>query len=213
MNSMVAFIVICTLLLGSTYLVEQLAQEKKLSVETSRKIPHVLSGIAVAILPFFIGLRLIPVVGAIDIGVLWLLRKFDIFSAVRHVERKTYGEFFFAIGAIITSFITDSNWIFAAAIFYLGFADAAAAIIGQRFGKHQYKIFGQKKSLEGSAAFFVVATVITGWAVFIMPIDLDITIPALLLLPLATTIVEGCMPYGLDNLFLPIIVAGVLSRL
>lgn len=76
---------------------------------------------------------------------------------------------------------------------YAGVGDAAAALIGRRFGRHRT---ARGKSLEGSVAFFLVA-VLAGWAT-----------PGIGLLPatcaaFATTLLEaGSLPID-DNLYLP----------
>lgn len=212
-QSMVPLFLAAVILIAATFLTDLLAKKHKLSSELSRKIPHVLSSLAVAAAPFWVGMKIMPVFGVIDIAALALLRKFNIFSAARRVNRKSWGDLFFALGFMAAALITDSKWIFATAILYVGLADAAAALVGQKIGKHKYKILSHTKSLEGSAAFFVVAVIITFFAVFVAPAGLSLAVPIVLLLPIVATLVEAIVPYGLDNLFLPIVVTIALSSL
>lgn len=87
--------------------------------------------------------------------------------------------------------------IAAIGLLYAGIGDAAAAIIGRRWGRHRT---ARGKSLEGSAAFFVTA-VLAGWAA-----------PAIGVLPavlaaFATTLLETASPPIDDNLYLPVVAA------
>ncbi len=68
----------------------------------------------------------------------------------------------FSMFALITTIgwgIFDDRTLSLASIFAWGFGDAAAALIGKRFGKHtlQGKHIEGKKSVEGSAAMFLVS--------------------------------------------------------
>jgi len=81
----------------------------------------------------------------------------------------------------------------AAGILYAGLADAAAAIAGRTIGRHR---FASGKSLEGSGAFLVVATLI-GWA---LP---GIALPAAFLAAVPLTLLEAVPLPVHDNLVLP----------
>jgi len=56
----------------------------------------------------------------------------------------------------------------AAALAMQMIGDAAAAIVGRRLGRTRWP--GQRKTVEGTAAFFVTA-LLTGWALAHLPID------------------------------------------
>jgi len=85
------------------------------------------------------------------------------------------------------------------------FGDAAAAVVGKKFGRWTYQPpFGGTKTFEGSTAFFLVA-----FACFAVPLamaaggitgrDLAVGLGGAAL----TTVLEGVAWSGLDNLFLP----------
>ena len=81
--------------------------------------------------------------------------------------------------------------------------DAAAALIGRRFGRHPYAVGRARKSLEGSAAFFVVALLVC--AVF----PRAESVAAIAAFALATTLAEALAGDGFDNAAIPL--AGLLA--
>jgi phytol kinase len=112
-----------------------------------------------------------------------------------------------------SALLTDSEWIFIAAILYLGLADSLAALVGAKWGKHRYKILSNTKSLEGSLAFMLISIWITAWVVLVAPAGLENVWPIILWLPILATITEGLSPFGSDNFFVPVLVTVVLSSL
>ena len=87
------------------------------------------------------------------------------------------------------------------------YGDGFAALIGQKFGKVKYKVFGGEKSLEGSLTMFVVTTVMSVfvWMVFStigypMP---NFNLFAILGISAVATICEALSYGGIDNLTVP----------
>lgn len=97
-----------------------------------------------------------------------------------------------ALGFAAAVLLFDASFA-AAGILYAGLADAAAAIAGRTIGRHR---FASGKSLEGSGAFLVVATLI-GWA---LP---GIALPAAFLAAVPLTLLEAVPLPVHDNLVLP----------
>lgn len=200
-------LLVVAVLFGSDYL----SRKKLVSGELSRKSTHITMSVVFAALPFFIDLRTIALIAFADIFLAILARKFNLFSRLRSVDRRSWGDLFFLLGVIGAALLADSNWIFATGILIMGLADAAAALVGKSKGRLDYKVFGHNKTLEGSLAFFVTGILILVWMILFMPSRLNATISNLLLLPLATMAIEAVMPLGLDNLVLPIFIVIVLN--
>lgn len=91
----------------------------------------------------------------------------------------------------------------AGGILSLAWGDAAAALIGLRWGRHRYRVGAGFRSLEGSAAMFVfsvLAVAVAGLAVGGHPYR-----PVLLLLaPAVATLLEAGARRGTDNLLVPV---------
>lgn len=91
-----------------------------------------------------------------------------------------------------------------AGILVAGVADAVAAIVGKRFGRHRYP---GGKSVEGSVAFFAV---VTAMALLLLP---DVRPGAVLALALAVTALEALTLRVDDNLYLPLATAAAVRAL
>ena len=214
-------IIIGVVLLVGQLLINRFSRDN----EQLRKLVHVLHGSGLAALALIAPL---DIVVAIEIFVLvsmliarFLFSHFKNIAWIRYcgkvynVGRVSYGEFFFPISAIILVFIAESKWEFAAAILILGIADAIAALIGKRFGKsNSYLVFGQNKSLAGSAAFFAATLLIVwGFATFHTGTANEVGLGLILLISILVTTAENLGVYGSDNLLIPVVAVFLLNRL
>lgn len=122
------------------------------------------------------------------------------------VGRASWGELYFPVGvALVFALAGGEPRFFCVPVAILTFADAAGALIGQRWGRTRYEAVESTKSVEGSAAVLLVtwACVTGGLAAFT-----DLPWPHLWLaglgLGLFAMLVEAVSWRGLDNLLLPI---------
>ena len=156
------------------------------------------------VLPWFIGIAIIlPALDYSRNHITLLSRIFVYFFATftRTIEyRILTGASWVAIGAALTTFIFNEN-IAIIGLLVLSTADSAAAIVGIKYGKTQ--LFN--KSLEGSIAFFITASIIV---YFLSPTLFIINLCAVLS---ATTTELFSTPRFNDNLFIPIITSFTLS--
>ena len=100
-------------------------------------------------------------------------------------------------------------WIVALAIVPMVYGDGFAALIGQKFGKVKYTVFGGTKSLEGSLTMFVITTVMSVfvWMVFTsigcaMP---EFNLVYIIAISAVATVCEALSYGGIDNLSVPAI--------
>ena len=98
-------------------------------------------------------------------------------------------------------------WIVALAIVPMVYGDGFAALIGQKFGRLKYTVFGGQKSVEGSLTMFVITTVMSVfvWMVFAsigcaMP---EFNIVYIMVISAVATICEALSYGGIDNLTVP----------
>jgi phytol kinase len=185
------------------------------SNETSRKLVHAIHGLLVAIWPFIIGYKWTIVIEVLFLLSVLSARKFHLFSWMWRVGRTSWGEILYPLGIIAAALTANSKWIYLAAALELGIADAAAALIGKRFGRgNDYKIWGQTKSTAGSIAFFVTSCLILGGIVGFTPLDLHgLAVMTVLSLAVLLTLAENLGVYGLDNFFLPLLTVAALNWL
>jgi phytol kinase len=108
-----------------------------------------------------------------------------------------------------------------AAIGYLatGFGDAIGEPVGTRFGKHTYKVPSLSKvtsfrSYEGSLAVFIACFIAIGFGAMLLSLPISaILILKILIIALATAIVEGISPHGWDNFTTQLVAAGLFYLL
>ena len=122
------------------------------------------------------------------------------------IKRTSVGDLCFpaAVAAVFVLSAGRASY-FCIPVLTLTLADAAAALVGTHYGAHRFGRPGREKSLEGSAAFFLVALACAyvplrlwpegGWAW---------TLLLSLVLAFLLTVVEAFSGNGLDNLTVPL---------
>lgn len=205
-------------------IVESILNKLHRDNEATRKLFHIMHGIGLAGLAFILPLYWVAAFEAFFLLAIlvarYLHKNYDkkwkwvhYLGKTYRVGRESYGDILMPIGLIIVAVVANTHWEFAATVLIIGLADAAAALVGKKWGAStSYTVFGQKKSLLGSAAFFVVAlAVLVGYGLLAPDYPGD-------LLPLVAiaaflTGVENIGVYGSDNLLLPIASIGMLNLL
>ncbi|MBR0271846.1 MAG: phosphatidate cytidylyltransferase [Methanobrevibacter sp.] len=179
--------------------------------EFSRKFLHIMVGNMIFAMPFFsnpwvmiIGLTLPASIGT------FLLTEYSPIKIENTMTESGHalGLFFYsAIWTVLLIIFGNYIWIVALAIVPLVYGDGFAALIGIKFGKVKFSIFGSTKSLEGSLSMFVVTTVMSVfvWMVFTsigytMP---EFNLVAILSISAVATICEALSYGGIDNLTVP----------
>jgi phytol kinase len=129
----------------------------------------------------------------------------------------SYGLVFYAISyTILAAFFSNQPWLISAGIIPLAYGDAAASIVGLKWGKHQFNICA-KKSIEGSIAMFSTCFLVlaASFAFFgyLYPLPLTNYLLASLGAAAVATLCEALTPRGLDNLAVPILSAATFLLL
>jgi phytol kinase len=206
MTAVFAAVALALLVAGIGVLARRFAWEP----EAARKTSHVAVGVACLALPWLfadvapvLALAAVACAGLVALRTLpWLRARFG--CALHGIARRSYGEFAF-VGGVALAFVLahGDKPAYVAAILALSCGDAAAALIGRRFGRHPYALGRARKSLEGSAAFFVVAVLVC--AIF----PRAQSVAAVAAFALGTTLAEAFAGDGFDNAAIPL--AGLLA--
>jgi phytol kinase len=135
-------------------------------------------------------------------------------------EGHDYGLVYYAISwTLLAFFLFDHRMVASIAIVAMAYGDGMGGLIGKRFGKH--RILGPK-TLEGSAAVLLATTVssltVMLFYQYLSSAGLLFTPLILLATALAISVVLGCIvaivelvtPGAIDNLVIPMGVAGIL---
>jgi len=169
----------------------------------SRKFLHIMVGNVLFILPLFTSKFVMTfLVAAPFIFLTFIMSPYSPFKLNDRISSSGHGLglVYYAISwTVLAFFFFDQPWIIAVGIAAMSYGDGMAALIGEKYGKHKYRIFGDKKSFEGSIAMFLVIFT-TLWIVLAY---YHVIIGNLLIIPivaLIATIFEGITPKGLDNI-------------
>lgn len=148
-------------------LIYTLGKRCSIHLEIQRKLMHIALGLVALSFPFLF--ESVPQVALLMIAALSVLLLLQYIPILRRtlgesifgVQRSWIGGGSFALVIAALFWGAEGNYIlYAAPILVLTFADAFAAIVGTRYGKKYYTIFGGNKSIEGGATFFFTAGVI-----------------------------------------------------
>lgn len=192
----------------------------RLPQNLSRKFLHIMIGNLVFIIPFFT-YNTFPVnfpffVAAPFIMLTFLVSKY---SPIKSLSKKMagltdvtsggheFGLVFYAISyTVLALFFSAQPYIIAAGILPMAYGDAAASLVGQKAGRHQFNLFS-KKSLEGSIAMFAVCFLVLLGCLFffsyLYPFSIFNMAIAAFGVAIVATICEALSPSGLDNLTVP----------
>jgi phytol kinase len=177
--------------------------------EHVRKVVHIGTGNVMLIawlleLPAWVGIT-----SAILAGITTLVSyRLPILPGVNSVGRKSLGTFFYAVSiGILTAIFWNLNLPYygVIGILIMAWGDGLAAIIGQRFGRHPYLIFGNTKSWEGTATMCLVSYAIVSIVLFSIQGNIWQTWLVGIPVAIAATAVESIAQWGLDNLSVPLI--------
>jgi phytol kinase len=107
---------------------------------------------------------------------------------------------------VLASVFSAKPYIIAAGILPLAYGDAAASLVGCRFGRRKFSVFGTK-SVEGSLAMFAVSFV--SFAASLVFFSQIYSLPpggavvAALAVAAVAALAEGLTPKGFDNITVP----------
>ncbi len=176
--------------------------------EFTRKFVHIFVGLwIIPTLTLFTKWHFAALLPACAIVANFASMKMKLIASIERDAKYDYGTVLFPVSfvLVIALFFHSSHPEAAAAgIVVMALGDAAAALIGVPFGRHRYTLLGAKKSLEGSAAMFVVSAV----AVFSVLLYFEASPSAAMIVALALatvgTALEAAGKYGLDNFTVPV---------
>ena len=179
--------------------------------EASRKILHIMVGNIAFLLPIFQTKEMMAFVAAGPFILFTFLM--SPYTPIKKIRGRTssaghgMGLVYYSITWTILAYLFFDNMVvIAIGILAMSYGDGFASIIGLKFGKKKYNIFGDKKSYIGSISMLVFTFIMT--IVALLYYGVSITPYILLVLAfisLFAAIVEGLTPKGLDNFSVPFV--------
>ncbi|MCA9324108.1 hypothetical protein KC992_03320 [Candidatus Saccharibacteria bacterium] len=213
LKALVALLPVGLILISS----EILWRKKIIRGERARKFIHILAGVWMAFWPFYLPFDGIFVLSSMALVLALYSRVTRLFHAIYSVKRKTYGDLLYLVALMVCAYLGVEPWIFTVSILLLAVADGGAAVTGRFWGaKSEYHTFGVKalrKSILGTATFFVLAvlcvglgSLLGGWSTL-----KDYLLIGFLILPLTATVLENIIPFGFDNVAIPLLATLLLN--
>jgi dolichol kinase len=188
------------------------------SRKASRKFLHIMIGNLILVIPFFTSSLYPVLVASPFIPVTFFASPYAPFRRLNKrlrgladitEEGHELGLVFYAVSyTLLALFFSSKPFlpVMAAGLLPMAYGDAAASLIGQRYGKRRYRVFADK-SLEGSAAMFVVSfiSLVASLAFLSMfhPLPILDEVSVAVVVAVVATFVEGFSPLSFDNLTVP----------
>lgn len=191
---------------------EGLRRALKLPVEFTRKVVHVAVGMWAFGTVALFSSRWAAMVPPLSFVVLnFISYRRGTFAAMETGEKSNLGTVYFplAFAGIIFLFFELSRALVVLTLMPMTWGDAFAAIIGRRFGRHRYRVFGATRSVEGSAAMFSFALLSVTLSGLVFGLDVARALGFGLALATVATLAEAISVRGLDNLLVPAACAAV----
>jgi phytol kinase len=198
------------------------SERARMGAEARRKLLHVGLGLLLCALPWIFN-RVWPVAALCTMYVALLLARpyvvaldCRVTGVIYGVGRRSVGEFLFPLGVFVPFVLSRGEpALYLGPLLILTLADAAAALVGRRYGTCGYRTpSGGRKSLEGSLAFCVVAFGVTHFSLLLAG-KVGRVESVLVAVCVATTlaVVEAVCVGGWDNLAVPLGAWGLMRWL
>jgi len=184
-------------------------------LDITRKIVHVGVGMTALALTIIFRDWTVAILGPLAfIAINYFSYRKKIFQGIEIAEQGQLGTIYFPLAfVILTPLLWSRPALLAAAFMPMTWGDAAAAILGKRFGAHPFGLFGQVSSVEGSIAMFGFGFIATDFALVAFGQPPGSSVAVAFVTALIATMVEALSPKGIDNLSVPLISAMILSIL
>ena len=207
-----------------------LKEKNKISKFVARKIVHGFSGLGILVAPYLN----FPYLAFLFAALMTILVRFstekskakplqELFNAISEDEEIKLGylqgpyAYCLAISILvfIFMFFPDKFYIPISAILTMMYADTFAAYFGRKYGKHHISVpwVGDKRTLEGSASFFIVSLILSLFTFFFFGLLLPgnsmiLTVGHALLLSFllsfVSTVLELLSPSKFDDIIVPL---------
>jgi dolichol kinase len=179
--------------------------------EGSRKFLHIMTGNIAFLLPIFVTREVMAFAAAAPFILLTFLMSPH--TPIKRIRGKTsaaghgMGLVYYSITWTILAYLFFDNMVvIAIGILAMSYGDGFASVIGIKFGKKKYSIFGEQKSYIGSFSMliFTFITMIIALLYYNIAISQYVLL-VLLFIAFVAAIVEAITPKGLDNLTVPFV--------
>lgn len=176
--------------------------------EVSRKVVHIGTGNVILLawwleIPGWVGIT----AGILAAAIALISYQVPILPSLNSINRKSLGTFFYAvsISILVAWFWPQQHQEYAAlGILVMTWGDGLAAVIGQKYGKHIYRVWGMQKSWEGSATMCLVSFAVSSLILLAVQDNVWQTVAVSVVVAFAAASLESVSKWGIDNFTVPI---------
>lgn len=202
-------IAIVAIYIGILLLIAELSRRYgKVDGEFTRKIVHIGTGNVILLAWWFNIPASIIILASIVASFVAIASYFlPILPSVNGVGRKSLGTLFYAISiGILTALFWENGQqqYTVIGILIMSYGDGMAALIGKKWGKNPYELWGNKKSWQGSLTMTLVSILITIIVLNISGNWQGENMIIALVVGIFATILETISYIGIDNLTVPV---------
>lgn len=174
--------------------------------DLTRKFSHVAAGgIALALPLLFANPEPVIALAGSFLVFLGVTRRAGWLGSIHAIERRSVGAFLYPVSVAAIFVIASGDYPrYAIAVLALGVGDAAGAIVGGRPGTHRYAAWHQPKTWEGSFAVLVTMIVVSTPILIVSGRPVLDAVLIGCFVGIVVALVEGALPWGLDNLGVPL---------
>lgn len=186
---------------------EVLQRGRHVPVSSTRKFVHIAVGMwafGTVLLFQTWYVAIIPPVSFVLIN--YISYRQDIFKAMESADKRNLGTVYFPISfALIIALYWAKPAAIVAGLMTMTWGDALASLVGQKWGKHRYSLFGYTKSWEGVAGMLAFSTLAVLPALVFFGVNWPWALVYALAVSAFAALVEALSMWGVDNLTVPLL--------
>lgn len=214
-----SIIFVIAVILAMLCIIKLIEKKTNLNPEIKRKLFHISMGLTMLTFPYIFASSIsVGILGVIAVIFMYILKhtklKDSLGTVLYGVDRESLGEIFFAISVFLIFYLSKGDKIlFSIPILILTFADSTAALIGKNYGKKNIAQLNEdKKSIEGSFMFFMVAFIMTLVPLLLFTeVGREETLIISSLVGFNVALIEMISHTGNDNLLIPLTTFAFIS--
>ncbi|MFQ5400905.1 MAG: diacylglycerol/polyprenol kinase family protein [Anaerolineae bacterium] len=206
MNNWIGLVISIVYIFGVIGGAEALRRRRQYSSDFTRKVIHISVGMMSWALHLLFDTPWFFVAACAAFMLLNFLDwRYGFFAAMASSDRANLGTVYFPLAMSVAAVLFwDHPPLMVAALMPLTWGDGLAPVVGRAYGRHPFQVHTSKRTVEGSAGFFIAALLATWLALWGMGGTPQVT-PAAAFLPALVvagvgTLVEAVTIWGLDNL-------------
>ncbi len=185
-------------------------------VEWTRKLVHFAGGVVIAFFPWLFSTHWTVLgLGLAMLAIFAGARRLGMLLSVTGVERASAGERWYPVGVYLLFVVARHEpvlWLIA--LSSLVVSDTAAALLGGAYGRHTFFAARDRKSIEGSAAFFAATFLGVHLTLLLLtPIERGACVLVAFQIALIVTSFEAISLRGNDNLVVPLMTYYLLVKI